>query len=54
MTYCDEFHISRMAGCASVVVDSLDEEKLGPLHMTKLVKEVLGMGGERDAGISLT
>ena len=42
ITYTYDMHVSRMAGCNSVVADSLDEHYLSVFHANKLVKELLG------------
>jgi hypothetical protein len=43
VTYSEDIHICRMAGCNSVVSDLLDECQL-PLHyVTKLCNEIMGL-----------
>ena len=42
ITYSYDIHVSRMAGCHSVVADELDEHVLSVFHANKLVKELLG------------
>ena len=43
LTYSNELHICRMAGCNSIAADLLDEEEL-PLHyINKLCKEILNV-----------
>ncbi|CAD7923190.1 unnamed protein product [Amoebophrya sp. A25] len=49
VTYCEEIHIARMAGCNTVIADSIDEEPLIMFHATKMVKELLGLG--RNSGL---
>lgn len=41
VTYCQDLHVCRMAGCHSVLADLMDERPLGMFHAVKLVKEVL-------------
>lgn len=40
VTYCQEIHVARMAGCYSIASDMLDEEKLSIFHTMKLIKEL--------------
>jgi hypothetical protein len=42
ITYTYDIHVCRMAGCNSVVADTLDEHQLSVFHANKLVKELLG------------
>jgi hypothetical protein len=41
ITYTEELHICRMAGCNSVLGDLLDEKRLSAFYMVKLVRELL-------------
>jgi ribosomal protein L40E len=41
ITYCNEIHVCRMAGCHNLKADALDENKLSPYHAAQLVKEIL-------------
>jgi hypothetical protein len=42
ITYCEEIHIARMAGCYSIISDLLDETELPPFYAVKLIKEITG------------
>ena len=42
LTYTNDIHICRMAGCFSVISDLLDETKLNLFYINKLTKELLG------------
>jgi hypothetical protein len=42
ITYSNDIHICRMAGCYSVISDLLDEEPLNLFYMNKLCKELVG------------
>ena len=42
ITYTYDIHVCRMAGCNSVVADTIDEHPLSVFHANKLVKELLG------------
>lgn len=49
LTYCQELHICRMAGCHSVIADLLDERPLSMFHSAKVIKEVLKLDLAVDA-----
>merc|ERR1711924_218590 len=49
VTYCQELHVCRMAGCHSVLADLLDENALSVFHTVKLIKEVLRLEYSSDA-----
>jgi len=49
LTYCEELHICRMAGCHSVIADLLDERPLSMFHAAKVIKEVLKLDMVPDA-----
>ena len=42
ITYSNEIHICRMAGCYSIISDLLDEEPLKLFYINKLCKELVG------------
>ena len=42
ITYSNEIHICRMAGCYSIISDLLDEESLKLFYINKLCKELVG------------
>ena len=42
ITYTSDMHICRMAGCNSIIADSLDEGPLKIHHKMRLIKEILG------------
>eukprot|EP00392_Amoebophrya_sp_AT5.2_P008520 g8548.t1 len=44
VTYSEEIHVARMAGCNAVIADAIDEEQLSVFHATKMAREVLGLG----------
>ncbi|CAD7926020.1 unnamed protein product [Amoebophrya sp. A120] len=54
VTYCEELHVCRMAGCNAVIADSIDEEELQVFHATKLARELLGFSSSTLAKVGST